>query len=51
MSNFDKYSRIGTILHDKDLYRENNKQSPKYISLDEYNFNMMMIKKYNDEKC
>ena len=47
MSNFDKQSRIGTILHDKDLYMKNNKKSPNYISVDEYN-SQMMRKKYNN---
>ena len=50
MSNLTKQSRIGTILHEKELYMENNKQSPKYISIDEYNFKMMMIKEYNDSQ-
>jgi hypothetical protein len=43
MATFNKQSRIGPTLHnDKDLYMENNNQQPKYISIDEHYFNMLL---------
>ena len=49
MTKSTKQSHISTILYDEMSCIEHNKQYPypKYISIDEYNFNMI-LKEYND---